>query len=676
MKKCVSILVFAAMLLTGVASATAKVYELRSPDQRLQCTIELGDSISYSLSDGTVKIVEQCRAAMEWADGATWGGKGEHYGVSRRSGTDEYSTQLYKYSHASHRYNELTVNGRKGCFRVTFRLYNDGLAYRFGGKVEVGRTLRHEEARFRLPDDAPVWVGYIQRRGGKANPTVEEQYYTDQQSLYTHCRVSEMLTDNLVLTPLVAELAEGRRLCITESDVADYPGMFGLATGRKGEIVGHHTPYPSKIEVGGKNDLEDRAMEFHDYIYRCDDTPYNLLKHGERNFPWRALIVARNDGELVSTDMVYRLAGASAIGNDSWIKPGMASWEWWSNCDLRGVDFNAGVNTATYLHFIDFSARRGIPYLVIDAGWTERGSRDLRRVVPEVNIDKIISYANSKGVGIILWAGYGAIADNVDHIIEHYAKKGAKGFKIDYLNRDDQLITRGMHHIADVCARHHMLIDYHGCAKPMGLNRTYPNVVNFEAVYGLEQMKWAKPEVDMVSHDVILPFIRQVAGPMDYTQGAMRNATRKEYNANNDHPMSQGTRCRQVAEFVVFESPLNMLCDSPSNYDSESETIDFIASLPTTWDETRTLGGEIGKYVVVARRKGTKWYVGALTDWESRSISVELPQECIGRSITTMSDGINAGRNATDYRQTHGKVESATLTINMAPGGGFTAIID
>ena len=210
----------------------------------------------------------------------------------------------------------------------------------------------------------------------------------------------------------------------------------------------------------------------------------------------------------------------------------------------------------------------------------------------------------------------------------------------------------------------------------MGLNRTYPNVVNFEAVYGLEQMKWAKPEVDMVSHDVILPFIRQVAGPMDYTQGAMRNATRKEYNANNDHPMSQGTRCRQVAEFVVFESPLNMLCDSPSNYDSESETIDFIASLPTTWDETLTLGGEIGKYVVVARRKCTKWYVGALTDWESRSISVELPQECIGRSITTMSDGINAGRNATDYRQTHGKVESATLTINMAPGGGFTAIID
>ena len=317
MKKCVSILVFAAMLLTGVASATAKVYELRSPDQRLQCTIELGDSISYSLSDGAVKIVEQCRAAMEWADGATWGGKGERYGVSRRSGTDEYSTHLYKYSHASHRYNELTVNGRKGGFRVTFRLYNDGLAYRFGGKVEVGRTLRHEEARFRLPDDAPVWVGYIQRRGGKANPTVEEQYYTDQQSLYTHCRVSEMLTDNLVLTPLVAELAEGRRLCITESDVADYPGMFGLATGRKGEIVSHHTPYPSKIEVGGKNDLEDRAMEFHDYIYRCDDTPYNLLKRGERDFPWRALIVARNDGELVSTDMVYRLAGASAIGNDS-----------------------------------------------------------------------------------------------------------------------------------------------------------------------------------------------------------------------------------------------------------------------------------------------------------------------------------------------------------------------
>ena len=399
---------------------------------------------------------------------------------------------------------------------------------------------------------------------------------------------------------------------------------------------------------------------------------------GEREFPWRVVIISTEDKQLTMSNMTYKLASPSRVDDTSWIKPGKVAWDWWNDWNIYGVDFEAGINNETYKYYIDFASRHGIEYVILDEGWAVNKKADLMQVVPEIDIQKLVNYGKERNVGIILWAGYWAFDKDMERVCKHYSDIGVKGFKVDFMDRDDQQMVDFIYRASETAARHHLILDFHGMYKPTGLQRTYPNVLNFEGVNGLEQAKWSSEELDMITYDVTIPFVRMVAGPMDYTQGAMRNASKGNFSGIYSEPMSQGTRCRQLAMYVVFESPVNMLCDSPSNYMREPESLDFIANIPTVWDESIAINGEVAKYVTIARRQGDTWYVGGMTDWSARDMEIDLSFLPKGNyRVTLFRDGINAHRAGRDYVKEDIEASSSeTLSVHLAPGGGFAAKIE
>lgn len=661
MKYKITFLIFAVLFTAMVANAAS--YKLVSPNGMLTSEIIVGDSITFTLSDDSQSILSSSTIAMEWMDGTVWG-KNTKVKKARRFCVDESMVSpLYKKSHIKDKYNKLVLTTTSG-YSIEFRMYDDGMAYRFISLLSGERNIKNEKAIYRLAKNFETWAPYVLDRKKRKDATREQQFWNDMQNLYTYLPMQEFDENRMLFTPILVNLDHGRKLCVAEADVEDYPGMYMTTNKYSPQLEGVFAPYPKTVEQGGHNDLEHLVTSRYPYIAKTD-VP--------RTFPWRIFIVTHRDGELMENDMVYRLAAPSRIIDCSWIKPGKVAWEWWNNWGLYGVDFVAGINTKTYKYYIDFASENNIEYVILDEGWATKGKCDLFDIVPEIDLPAIIEHGKKKGVDIILWAGYLAMQRNLEEVVTHYADMGVKGFKIDFLNRDDQEMINFMYRTADVCATHKMLVDFHGCPKPTGMQRTYPNVINYEAVFGLEQLKWSKPDVDMVSYDVLLPYIRMVAGPMDYTQGAMRNSNKGGYFPNRSNPMSQGTRCHQLAEYVVFDSPLNMLCDSPSNYMREQECIQFISRIPTVWDETLVLDGKVGEYIVVARRNGDEWYIGALGNWDSRKLTVRLPDECVGKQFEIFSDGVNVHQAAQDYKRTSGVLEHNDVVIQLAPGGGWVA---
>ena len=459
----------------------------------------------------------------------------------------------------------------------------------------------------------------------------------------------------------------GVKICITESDLQAYPGLFLRNTDGGTTLTGQFAPCPIKTQPGGYNGIQHIVRERAPYIARVE-TP--------RSFPWRVAVVG-SDPQIAASDLSWLLAEPSKIDDISWIRPGKVAWDWWNAWNLAGVDFRAGINTQTYKYYIDFAAAQGIEYVILDDGWAAGKGEDLMLLNPDIDMREIVGYAASKNVGIILWAGFHAFERDMEEVCRHYAAMGVKGFKVDFMDRDDQQMTAFNVRAAETAAKYRLILDLHGTHKPAGLQRTWPNLLNFEGVHGLEQMKWSPVSVDQMKYDVTIPFTRQVAGPMDYTQGAMLNATHSNYRPCNSEPMSQGTRCHQLALYVVLESPLNMLCDSPTNYLREAECTRFIAAIPTVWDETRVLDGRIGEYIVTARRKGSTWYVGGITDWTPRDLKVDLSFLGGSRKAEIFRDGVNADRKASDYKRGETVIDtSRPFEVHLAPGGGFALKIE
>lgn len=492
----------------------------------------------------------------------------------------------------------------------------------------------------------------------------ETQYFNSFENTYTYTPLSGINPKRLMFSPVVIELDGGKKVCLAESDLESYPGMYLQNDNGSTSLKSHFAPYPTATEQGGHNELQQIVTKREAYIARCK---------AKTNFPWRIAIVSTNDKELADSDMVYKLASPSRVSDVSWIKPGKVAWEWWNNWGISGVDFKVGVNNETYMVYIDFASRNNIEYVILDEGWAVNLQADLFQVVPEIDLEKLIAYAKSKNVGLVLWAGYYAFERDMERVCKHYSEMGIKGFKIDFMDRDDQLMIDFHYKTAEVTAKYKMLVDFHGTYKPTGLNRTYPNIINYEGVHGMEQQKWSDITTDQVTYDVTMPFIRMVAGPIDYTQGAMRNGNKKTFRAINNTPMSQGTRCRQLAEYVIFESPLNMLCDSPDNYEREPECTEFISAIPTVWDNTIALNGEIGKYISIARQKDAVWYVGALTNWDERALELDLSFLGEGSwQAEIFKDGVNANRTPSDYKKEIINIPAdRKLNISMAEGGGY-----
>ena len=519
-----------------------------------------------------------------------------------------------------------------------------------------------EQAEFNFDQDYTTYVPY--------NADTEHPFATSFESRYTVAPLSVFRDDALAFSPVLVCLDDGLRVAVTDADIEAYPGMFLKKSSRGLGFEGAFAPVPDAVR-----ETPQRGQVVVDsYSDKLAVIRENASKKTPRHFPWRVLAIATNDAALPTNNLVWLLASPSRVRDLSWIRPGKVAWDWWNDWNITGVDFRSGINTATYKHYIDFAAENGIEYVVLDEGWS--APLDILKVNPHIDLKELTFYAAERNVGLVLWAVSYVLDKDLEKACKTYAKMGIKGFKVDFMDRDDQEVTEQLYRIAETAARHQLIIDYHGMYKPAGMNRTWPNVLNFEGVWGLEQMKWSKD--DIVEYDVTFPFIRMLSGPVDYTQGAMRNALQREYAPNWSNPASQGTRARQVAEYIVFDSPFVMLCDSPSAYRKEPETTRFITDLPTVWDETRILQGSVGQFIVTARRSGDTWYVGGLTDWKERDLALDLSSLIKGKhSATLYCDGVNATRNATDYRLEQVEVQSKKpFRVYLAPGGGFVLIIN
>lgn len=642
-----------------------KQYSLTSPDGNLKTTIMTGDTLSYDILYKDVQVMHRSPAYVTLENGDVWGIKSKVRKVKEREVREVVTSPFYRSAEIEDHYNEIVLEFDKK-WKAEFRMYNDGIAYRFVNENNKPFNIKSESVEYRFDHDDLAYVPYV-NRGKDGN--FESQFFNSFENTYTECKVSEVNPARLAFLPLMVQASDDVKVCITESHLENYPGLYLLGS-KGGSLVGVHAAYPSKVEQGGHNRLQMLVKGRENYIAKIE---------GKRSLPWRIAVVSDDDRTIAATNLSYLLGAPSRVDDISWIKPGKVAWEWWNDWNLDGVDFKTGVNNDTYKAYIDFASKNGIEYVILDEGWAVNLKADLMQVVKDIDIKELVDYGAERNVGIILWAGYHAFNRDMENVCCHYSELGVKGFKVDFMDRDDQDMTAFNYRAAAMCAKYKMILDLHGTSKPAGLNRTYPNVLNFEGVHGLEQMKWSPSSVDQVKYDVMIPFLRQVAGPMDYTQGAMRNATRSNYYPCNSEPMSQGTRCRQLALYIVLDSPFNMLCDSPSNYAREQECTDFIASVPTVWDETRILKGKMGKYIVTARRSGDTWYVGGINDWDATELDVDLSfiPGVQSKKVEMFTDGINAHRAARDYKKSETAVSAeGTVKVSLAPGGGFVMKID
>ncbi|WP_343521946.1 glycoside hydrolase family 97 protein [Pedobacter sp.] len=642
------------------ALVNAQLLHLKSPDGKIDMALENGAKMLWSVKYEGTEVVVPSVISLTLGNGLVLGNHAKVNSIKKASVNTVFNTPVYKKKSVIDAYNQLTINF-KGDFGLILRAYNDGVAYRFFTRKKGEIIVEREEANFNFSKDHKAFIPYV--RDLREN----NQYISAFESTYDEIPLSKMVKDSLAISPLLVDLENGKKAAIVEAELVDYPGMF-LTRNNEGahSLHGTFARYPKAERLGGFNKMNYMVTEREAYLAKTS---------GHRNFPWRAVIISENDRDLLNNDMVQKLSAPSQIADISWIKPGKVAWDWWNDWNISGVDFKAGINTETYKYYIDFAAKNHIEYVVLDEGWSEE--TDLLKISPHINVKELISYGKQKNVGIILWASWFAINKVLDDAFTQYSSMGIKGFKIDFMDRDDQKMVNSIYNIAKKAADYKLLIDYHGMYKPTGIQRTYPNVINFEGVKGLENAKWT-PNDDMPHYETTIPFIRMLAGPMDYTPGAMRNATKADFRPSNSMPMSQGTRSHQLAMYVVYEAPLQMMADSPTAYMKEQESTSFISKIPTTFDETVALDGKVGEYVAIARKKEDKWYIGGLTNWSARTITVDLSFLGKGKfSAEIFKDGMNANKDAADYKHEIVRVTSADkLTIDMANGGGFAIIIN
>ena len=635
--------------LSAVFAQSGKSYQVKSPDGNINIKITEGAAISWSVKYGDTEIITPSEISLSLYNGGILGKNTIVKKIAATSVNESISTPIYKKDNVSDNYNQLKLTF-KGDYGLIFRAYNDGVAYRFFTMKKGEITILNEEANFNFKDDDKAFLPFVNDYRNR------DKFNTSYEAHYDVLNLSAIKKDTMAFLPVLIDEGNNKKAVVLEADLQDYPGMY-LTPGEGNNLHGVFAPYPAKEHVKGLNYVVDERAN------------YITKTNGTRSFPWRVVVISTEDRQLADNDMMQRLAAPSQITDYSWIKPGKVAWDWWNDWNISHVDFKSGINVPTYKYYIDFAAANKLEYIIIDEGWSD--DHDLN--ISKLDVQQIVDYGKQKNVSVILWSTWYAITRDTESLFTKFEQMGIKGFKIDFIDRDDQKTVSSLYEIAKKAAAHHLLVDYHGMYKPSGMQRTYPNIINAEGVKGLENMKWGTD--NQPGYDVSIPFIRMMSGPMDYTPGAMRNATKDAYRPINSNPMSQGTRCHQLAEYTVFEAPLQMLADNPTAYMREQESTDFIAAVPTTFDATVSLDGKVGDYVSIARKKGTTWYVGAMTNWDSREITVDLSFLGDGTyKATVFEDGVNASRDGTDYVK---KVITVTakdkLTAKMASGGGWAA---
>lgn len=628
---------------------TPSVVSVKSPGQKVELKIELKNQILYSIYYNSREIISPSPVSLTINDNIVLGKRPVLENVRRTSVDDKILPAVReKRAVVVDRYEQVNLKFR-GNFGLIFRVYDDGVAYCFYTGYRVPIKIRAEEATFTFPDNCHVYFPFI------------KSLHTSFESTYSYLPLKDIGPDRFGYAPVVVELNDGFRVAVTDVAVDNYPGMF--LTGNKeglAQLIGKFAAYPAEEKLRQGSDRELEVVQEANYLAET---------RGNRQYPWRLVLLAENDAQLVSSDIVFRLSPPTELKDTTWIKPGKVAWDWWNALNLFGVDFKSGINTETYKYYVDFASRYGLEYIILDEGWSDPA--DLFKINPKLNLEEVVRYAESKKVGVILWCVWYTLDQQMDRALDYFQRIGVKGIKVDFMDRDDQKMVNFYRRCAEAAAKRRLLVDFHGAHKPVGLRRAFPNILNKEGVLGLENSKWAATVTP--EHDLLIPFIRMIAGPMDFTPGAMRNAQEKQFRPIYDLPMSQGTRCHQLAMYVIYESPLQMLCDSPSSYLREPEIMEFLSVVPTVWDETRVLEAKIGDYLVVARKHGDDWYLGGMTDWSPRTMEIKVDFLEPGKKwmAEVWQDGVNADRYAADYQKLKFEVNPAeSLKLNLAAGGG------
>lgn len=626
--------------------AFAENYTVDSPDSRITVNVETGTNTTYSVTFNGKMMLNPSPISMTFDNGTVIGRNMEVKNVERSTQNQVLKPVVrQKSKQIIDHYNEMVLDAEN--YKLYFRVYNDGLAYRFHTDFPDSLKVLNEEVIYCFPEDYNTLF------------PEERSMLSAQQPLFKPMKLSEIGTDRFCSTPILIKVDENARIFISESDLESYPGMF--------------------LRKQGKNELAGKfaAVSLEDYktdgrqIFPTKRADYIARVNGTRNYPWRAMIVAENDANLITNQLIYKLA-PEAEGDYSWVRPGKIAWDWYNALILTGVDFKCGINNDTYKYYIDFASKYGIEYVVIDDGWSE--AWDVTKTIPEINMEELVAYGKKKNVDLILWVSWAPFREKIDEAFDKFSQWGIKGIKMDFMNRDDQEMVDFYYEVARKAAARKMLVDFHGAYKPTGWLRTFPNVLTSEGVAGLENHKWGSFVTP--KHNVTLPFTRMVAGPMDYTPGAMINFHEKDHKIWFNLPASVGTRCHQLGMYVVYESPLQMLADSPSNYYREPVCMEFLSQVPVVWDETRVLKASVGEYVVVARRHGDTWYIGGMVGEKGQKFEIDLDFIKGNKTLTYWEDGVNVDMNANDFARRVQKVKQGDkITITMYDGGGYAAII-
>ena len=651
MKKIVCLLT---VFLTIAGSLQAKEYPLSSPSGNNVIKINCGADINFTVwnNNSVVLSVNNLRLAIK--DKALIG-KDAKVSKTNYSKGDEVLQVIVpvKFKSIRDHFNQLEIVF-KGNYRLIFRAYDNGVAYRFVTQFKEDTVwVNQEDMSFEVNNAAnTIWPYEFDKH---ENPFLSHFEYLFKNIPY------QKIDSTIAGLPAYFTAANKAKIVFTESDLFDYPNLFLQKNGQELHSVMPHV-------IAKQQKVRDRSIKI------LEEADYIAKTSGNRTYPWRLWMINNDDAGLLANTLVYQLATPSVLKNTGWIKPGKIAWDWWNANNIFGVDFKSGINNDTYKYYIDFASKFGLEYIILDEGWT-KNTLDLMHPNPDINIPELVAYGKMKNVDIILWVLWNPLNENMDAILDLYKSWGAKGIKVDFMARAEQDMVNFYTRTAEACAKRELLVDFHGAYKPTGLHRTYPNVLSFEGVHGLENDKWEAtitPE-----HDATIPFTRMMAGPMDYTPGAMRNAVKGNFNAVFSQPMSMGTRAHQTALYVVFESPLQMLADNPSNYLRDEIYTHYLTQIPTTWDDMKVLYADAGKAVIIARKHGDKWYIGGITNWEPFKKEVNLDFLNDGTyQAEILADGINANKMGEDYKiQTLPVSKTSTLSIEMAPGGGFTAVI-
>lgn len=652
-KLCLAIL--SLLLLSGNASFAAKEkkYVLSSPDGTLKVEISAGNELAYQVMHGNDTILSHSNIGLVLENGTIVGKTPRITGERRRKIKDNIESPFYRFKEFVATGNELDLK-LKGGFGIIFRAYNEGVAYRFYTTQSSDIIIKEEQAEFNFKEDYTAYLPYTTND--------KKPMAMAYQNVYDITPLSKA-QPKLAFLPVTVDCGSVK-LTLLESDLEAYPGMFVQSQQGKYGLKGVFAPYPAKTDF-----YPWRKQE-----YVTETTDFISRSRGSRSYPWRVLAITEKDTDMPVNNLVYALASPNRIGDTSWIKTGKVAWDWWNDWNLKGVPFKAGINMDTYKYYIDFASRNGLEFIVLDEGWYDPKSGDMLTVIPELDLPELIAYGKSKGVEIVLWTVFNVLDSQLEAACKKYADMGIKGFKVDFLDRDDQTAVEMVYRIAEMTARYKLTLDLHGIYKPTGINRTYPHIINFESVFGMEEVKWTDIKNNMPLYDVTFPYIRMMAGPVDYTPGVMRNATKADWRAMYYTPASMGTRCHQLAAYIVHDSPFTMLCDAPTNYLNEQECVDFIASLPVEVDSTFIASGELGKYIVTVRKKDVNWYIGGMTNWDERDVQLDFSFLPEGMSYTAVlfKDGVNANKQAEDYRKETIRIDKdSRLTLHLASGGGF-----